>query len=593
MSFDPVINEFDNFAGKRFDFGKKGDDFIKIAECKGIISNIFQSLNWGIISGSYTNIIQTKGFIATSEQKIQNLLPSDSPNAQLTQEYLISGFIKPLKHSLSLLKHLVSILENRLDSEEIQMFNKHNFRYPNPKIDFFGINKQVYLFQLNCEIARFDHTISISESYLHDLILVLENVKNKFEGFTPFDKILEDKCKLLIFKVAKRLNKDQKNFTYQLNHNKIELNEIAEKNYYYKDFIVEYKRHYRNSSDTQALNQKRIDAANLKRAQRQELNLRDYHVLIKHYKDDHKNINKINDLLEEIEEYYTANILDPDADLYLKRAWQIGYNYFLNNRLSFLLKQKEVKEEQILEEVTNIETIQTETKVYNFFPYWKLCVFYGERLKVEIEKKEPNFESLKVTLDLKEKYFQYLKNNLKWCIETDFQPFMSQKEDCVIDIPVNGEEDTKGLYISSGYILPLNYQELQKKVDTIERSIQTYITHLELYRNIFKEKEEINEIKKDVIKHERKQIEILGIFAALVIFASSTIEIFKGIKGFDQAAKFSLIFSYSLVCFVIMIWMISRENIKNFNGIHIFFSLMFFTATVTVFALSFSLWPFN
>ncbi|GAB7089212.1 hypothetical protein [Marinifilum fragile] len=594
MSFSQVIAKFDEFENAEFDFGVDGSDFLQIGKCKSLINDIFNGLNWAIITGDYTNVTVTKSFIEEAEGKIQILLSlySDSHSAskKKTQEILFDGFVKPINYSLLHLKHLISVLENRLDSEEIQILNKHNYEYPKPKRDSFDISKQVTLFRVNCDVARFDHTISISEEYLHQMILLLESIKSKLNGFLPFNEILEDKCKLLIFKVAKKLDKQEKNITYQFNLKKYGLGDSIESNYYFKDLIKDYKRHYQATEDSKNLQEKRLSEAYKKQRRGEDLSLINYHVLIKHYKDKQKNLEQINNLIDEVDQRYT-DLIDEESDLYSKRAWQIALNYFLNNKLSFILKSKNRNVDDIKDLMVRIELIQEQTKVYNFFPYWKLCKHFNILINEEIEKEDADFNRISSLSNYKGKFYRLLKKNLKWCIDTDFQPFMSEFDDCLTINKEKGTDREIKLYLSSGYILPLNYNEILNSVNSLEQSIDTYT----LYKKMLQEKHDIKNIKDDVLRHERKQIEILGIFAALVIFASSTTELFKGIQGFQNAAKFSLIFSYSMCSFAIVIWMISREKSKitDLSVFHIFFLALFFVATIIMFVMAFSLWPFN
>ena len=110
----------------------------------------------------------------------------------------------------------------------------------------------------------------------------------------------------------------------------------------------------------------------------------------------------------------------------------------------------------------------------------------------------------------------------------------------------------------------------------------------------FKKSKPRIDIKNRMEKADRRSIEILGIFAAIVLFSAGGIQIFRfeNITIVD-AFKFMLCFSYSLVLFIFLIWLITRENIRSVTWIHRIFFIALSIISYLALAFIIKVWPFN
>ncbi len=229
----------------------------------------------------------------------------------------------------------------------------------------------------------------------------------------------------------------------------------------------------------------------------------------------------------------------------------------------------------------------------NYFPYLAFLKHIKTEIKKELDKSNPSFLIL-------EKYLEHYQNNIKtlyknfeWCKDNDFQAYVLNKKLSQISyqLPTYGNIM---LFVASSFILPINYKKVNREIDDLKNSINEYETHIPLLKRILEEEQQIKNTQQDIEKRDRNQIEILGIFAAVVLFAAGGINIFKESPSIEQSAKFGLIFSYSLSIFVILIWLITRDY-RHFkpSPIHFIIVIIFAIATYLVFAIAFYYWPFT
>lgn len=83
------------------------------------------------------------------------------------------------------------------------------------------------------------------------------------------------------------------------------------------------------------------------------------------------------------------------------------------------------------------------------------------------------------------------------------------------------------VFVASGYALPLNYQRKKIQIDSIQRQFESIESRIKILELIQREQKDTNLAIKRIEAQENKQVEILGIFAAVVLFAAGGINIFK------------------------------------------------------------------
>ena len=82
------------------------------------------------------------------------------------------------------------------------------------------------------------------------------------------------------------------------------------------------------------------------------------------------------------------------------------------------------------------------------------------------------------------------------------------------------------LFIPSSFTRPIEYKILSDEIMEYKSKIVFFRNKLEL----LKEKDDIERIKQEIAKSERKYIEILGVFTAVITFLFGTIDFFSTAK---------------------------------------------------------------
>ena len=163
-----------------------------------------------------------------------------------------------------------------------------------------------------------------------------------------------------------------------------------------------------------------------------------------------------------------------------------------------------------------------------------------------------------------------------------FIPFRPDFKGCLSSVDV-GTDETLNIFLSTAFIVPIDYNTRNGKITELEANLVRYKSTLESFLTSKRYTEEklleVNRIldahkinlKEDfnlsakVIKSDvgeelknaqRSNIQILSIFAAIVIFASSTIQIFTQTETVRDAAIFMLMFALSIAALFMLIWCI-------------------------------------
>jgi hypothetical protein len=110
----------------------------------------------------------------------------------------------------------------------------------------------------------------------------------------------------------------------------------------------------------------------------------------------------------------------------------------------------------------------------------------------------------------------------------------------------------------------------------------------EIRENISKDKKEIKTLRSDMDNTDKRSIEILSIFAAIVLFIAGDIQLFTKMTDSILAIKFMFLFGFVLATFVLLIWFITRTDgfrFRNLGKIHFAIMTFFFLGFVFCFGL--------
>lgn len=280
------------------------------------------------------------------------------------------------------------------------------------------------------------------------------------------------------------------------------------------------------------------------------------HQLIKYYKDiapDSKKSYQIADFLLE-------NRKNSGKYNYNAYVEDIFCNYALNNAFSCFLEQE-----------TNIENIfskyyETEEKLTsitrNYFPKYKLLNKVFELLLQKYKEVSKEFfineyqEYLNKCKDILTSYKEYKD----WSLENFNYIYLLPYEESLVNFEI--ESKNLPVFFASSFVLPPSHLEIEKHYKKIEEKFNKLNSYLEFSLFFNNETNEINKIKESVKETDKRSIETLTIFTAIISFIIGDVALFQFIKTFIDAIIFILSYAIALSIFVLLIFVYTKEAEK-------------------------------
>jgi hypothetical protein len=316
-----------------------------------------------------------------------------------------------------------------------------------------------------------------------------------------------------------------------------------------------------------------VKKINLKVEQGQKLSTSDIHCLTKNYKDISKDETRIERLLTQFNQTKSKSLFDRYSE-------KINESYIFNNYISCSLAKKENKAQghsfEELEAIsTDIQNHQNTSNISNFFPWQKLSIHICnnlEKLSQRLFERE-TFSQFVENLNLLNKTIEEWKTALEWSIDKNYLPFQNSRKDCLstFKFPNYFAENNDQLFFFTSYILPSNYSFYNYEYQKIESKQKKFDTLKEVYKEIKFVVDEVRANSQKVNNSERRSIEVLAIFSAIALFTIGSIQILPAEalkKDINFFYNFLLSYGYSLALFSLIIWIITRENIKKVHWIH-------------------------
>ncbi len=410
-------------------------------------------------------------------------------------------------------------------------------------------------------VNRFDHFFDEGVDFLKNLI-ELENLINKSKH--PFKHIsaLKLKISFLKYKWAVRQNTTYQNIdgqfsvkSYLLNDNLISVLEPPEFNTThaklnewkkYLDFHYDYGEkdyHFKRYND-------------LKLRELKDLNFFELHFLIKFYKDKKKDYKNLSDVVEAIEKKEVDCTLN--KSLYYKNL-----NYALNNQFSLLIENESVKEGDVIELREKIKKFQNKAGSDNFFLEYKYLSYCVERLKRLIKNREAFDTEIPVNKHLKEirELISECEKKISWSQNHHNLLYQLPYDESLVEY---NSESLESIYFASSFLLPLSVEQANYDVQKIKINFNNEFSYTEVYNTLDKEFNQIKDIKASVTHYEKKSIETISIYTAIISFIVGSVSGFSFIDSFYKAIIFLLIFSTSLTSFLLLVFI----STKGFEKIY-------------------------
>lgn len=239
-------------------------------------------------------------------------------------------------------------------------------------------------------------------------------------------------------------------------------------------------------------------------------------LLMRYYSKVTKSQKQVDNLLYHYKTFYEQ--INKSALLpFDKYALKTIKNYMYNCKLSLLIRDKNCTYESVTELLDDISNVQIETSIQNFYPYKKAISFLLDHIKTCIKKGYDiqDIEEKKAYLDT---LIPKLEESYEWCKDFQFYPFQLMKSDCTIPI----KELNIILFSPSTFSRPIKYDELLGQINDCKADAKALDIEIQMY----KERQNLLDIKKEIFDSRKTYIEILGIFSGIITFLFGSIQLF-------------------------------------------------------------------
>lgn len=542
------------------------------------VTNIYSHLNFSALSGEYVRINEFEVKLGEKIKLIESLITSiDLPETNPISRDLFD-FISYFKSDISAYRFEVHRFFDSISSPEVQYLDYEPLNeQPEGKRDPFPILSET--FRINVVLMFLDRELLLNVrflKYLNQFCHKLIQIKEKLDD--EYVDILIDKCHILIDKFAYKVYDSRRlrslaNY-YKDTQENISVNANSKQLYYKWQFPATQECIY-NGDKAKRLQE--IDQQHTSIIRNTPKNFLDYYILCHYYKNIAKNQKLLERLITDFENQHQSFTSDYD-----KNSLKVSLNYLSNCKTSLCLAQPDTTYIQVLCESEKLKLIQDKTKIKNYYPWLKLAQWYSAYITSNIENTEASKElpkavhELKKSLDIAEQYLNDSKDNAG-----SFIPFRPPYNECLNPITLK-DGTTLNVFISTAYIVPVDFDKERKIIDELKseylvlRSIVDTNSHIHKFIDNLTNKAERSErtlhnlsvkvdaksteidnnLQNELKDHQKNNIQILAIFAAIVIFASSTVQLFRGATTIKDATIFMLLFAVSLGIISTAIWLI-------------------------------------
>ena len=437
----------------------------------------------------------------------------DNLKSSLMSEYeALDGELRYLFDQIGLL--LRTVREKLIPQYSVCIFNATTYVSPNElELDHLGI-----LCQLIIPICSFEHKLPYG----------IENIRELLRIYIVLEKVIseeiDDTCKAILniaryktaFLLKKTLPKDAE-YEYYIDNVKhtvsrstlIKLPESI--NEHFQSFLFFSEDNIHDIEKINSIQHKcHTGTASVK----------EYITLFDYYRKCAKQQTQIDNILHEFSEIYKEEIqqLHNGFDLY---AWRTMLNYLYNCRLSYILNIRKNKPSfnELKKYISEIDALQQETFIQNFYPYKKTCEYLITLIKDELMNRD--IANYSEQLELLSELIGNYEKSLNRCNERHFYPIQMPQADCCV------EELEFKLMLPSTFSRPIDYNkhyealiEFKSEERFIKESLQ-----------IVEQTKELDSLKDNLKASEKKYIEIGGIFVSAITFLFGTINIFTNDKA--------------------------------------------------------------
>ena len=564
----PIFDDTTLLGAEIDAFGQKQESFI---------IDFFRILSISVLLGEYISIADFFEKLKKIEDEIKKLPiygealsnRGGTPLRKISEQIidLSSAITIAIEYYKDFYKHIENAYS---DNKKDFIFEINSTLIKNQK-DLPPIHKElISYFQNILKVNTIDHFLSSKKESIIEILNVEFFFKQHLFPLLKdtFEDILNVIFQKLNFFKYKWKQRQEVEFSYieddgshkELNTQEITLPELKK----WEDIInsqYEFQSHWQRSITNRVRSYLKIE------------NLKDdppkfiIHQLIKYYKDivpDYKKGYQIADFLIKSRK----NSEKYNYDTYVE---DIFCNYDSNNAFSCFLKRE-----------TNIENIfskyyETEEKLTsitrNYFLKYKLLNKVFELLlqKYKEVSKEIFINEYQGYLNKCKEILISYKEHKDWSLENFNYIYLLPYEESLVNFEI--ESKNLPIFFASSFVLPPSHLEIEKHYKEIEEKFNKLNSYLEFSLFFNNETKEINEIRESVKETDKRSVETLTIFTAIISFIIGNVALFQFIKTFYEALIFILIYAIALSAFVLLIFVSTKgvEKIKSYKKILIWF----------------------
>lgn len=530
----------------------------------GILPKIYELLCFSVIEGEHINqFTEFQEKITQLHSKLSNIQNSiiinDDENFTLKIIFDEFRFLHSVNKALFFYKRIGINIEKYLNnpektfvidySGEFEGFTKYfKEKENNLEEDLFDLFTETLIlsrkgFLLNDNIEEF--------SFLLDRIDSLKHLKNKLllenYAFSEIIELLNEICLFYQRKIIIRKSQNLKNLEEKYLFELKEIDFKLEDHSFIKDYFVEWDDYCQNHYLSEKNEERK---SRLMRDFKDDDQLNDFkfiHSKIKYYKDIKPNIEKLEEISAFFNDYNSKSKFET-------LSLNISYSYLFNNILSTRIKN--LKYDELDDMLIKIKKSQETFNVNNYFPYYKICKFLKKEIENDFSKikigKEVSIELTKNKITALKTALKTYKLKLNWSKKHLNFAFQLPFDECKVSTSLiyNGSDTDIHIFIPSSFTLPLNFDKYDNFLIKTEnyllfsenecKSLENYIL-----MNI-KIKEREDEIHNVLSDQSKKNIELLGIFSAIIAL------LFQGAYTSQSNTAFENKFLTFIIMFVVL-----------------------------------------
>lgn len=468
-----------------------------------------------------------------------------------------------------------------LITDEKLEYAKHNYLF---KIDTEQLDnaREFKLFRilkgLILPICQIEHNLSYEE-YTRDIVTAYIEHLN-IESKDIADPNCLDIFKLAIYKanfILKKLLRAGDSFEINVNFNK---KVICRDSIIIQEQLDTYWRNYECIHEDHQYLEAEITGYQKKLMTDIRVSFRDMALLMDFYCTNNMSIRQIDNLLNRFNKHYKQLFHKGYHSCFDNHALGTLRNFMYNCRLSYKTRQPSYDITQLTNDITEVEMIQSETLVNNFYPYKKAVEYLIKIISQRIEARDLNFDYNNYIFKL-ESYLKKFDDNIEWCEAHKFYPIQLPFKECIVNI------DGNRLFIPSSITRPIDYKKLRQCREKFYNNLDFFKTS-QIY---IKDRQDTELLRKELKSTEKRYLEIGGVLIGVVTFLFGTINIFTQKECTPQEMYHSVLgLGIVLVLFAALILFVAEScwGIKKINWKLGVCSLIIVGYTIIVMMLAFN-----